>query len=125
MTLEEAIKHAEEVAQEKRYEYQECLAVHDMEDAMDCGKCGEEHEQIAEWLKELSRARTLLKATHELLESAQPERKKGNMWLIHKWGDDAKCSNCGKHFDNVYDMETHDRFCRFCGAKMIGIKGIK
>jgi len=58
------------------------------------------------------------------LPHVKPEQKTA-MWLIHKWGDDAKCSNCGKHFDNVYDMETHDRFCRFCGAKMIGIKGIK
>ena len=44
MTIEEAIKHAEEVAQEKRYDYQECLAVHDIEEAIDCRKCGEEHE---------------------------------------------------------------------------------
>lgn len=58
------------------------------------------------------------------LPHVKPEQKTA-MWLIHKWGDDAKCSNCGKHFDNVYDMETHDRFCRFCGAKMIRIKGIK
>ena len=58
------------------------------------------------------------------LPHVKPEQKTA-MWLIHKWGDDAKCSNCGKHFDNVYDMDTHDRFCRFCGAKMIRIKGIK
>ena len=57
MTLEEAIKHAEEVAQEKGYEYQECLAVHDMEEAMDCRKCGEEHEQLAAWLRELQERR--------------------------------------------------------------------
>ena len=57
MTLEEAIKHAEEVAQEKGYEYQECLAVHDMEEAMNCGKCGEEHRQLAAWLRELQERR--------------------------------------------------------------------
>ena len=57
MTIEQAIKHAEEVAQEKRYEYQECLAVHDMEEAMDCRKCGEEHEQLAAWLRELQERR--------------------------------------------------------------------
>jgi len=53
MTLDEAIKHAEEVAKEKGYEVQDCLEVHDMESAMECEKCGEEHEQLAEWLKEL------------------------------------------------------------------------
>ena len=57
MTIEQAIEHAEEVAQEKRYEYQECLAVHDKEEAMDCRKCGEEHEQLAAWLKELKERR--------------------------------------------------------------------
>ena len=40
MTLDEAIKHAEEVAEEKR-----------------CEKCGEEHRQLAEWLKELKQLR--------------------------------------------------------------------
>ena len=43
MTLDEAIKHAEEVAkqnEEKR-----------------CCKCAEEHRQLAEWLKELKQLR--------------------------------------------------------------------
>ena len=35
MTLEEAIAHAEEVA------------------ASGCGKCAEDHRQLAEWLREL------------------------------------------------------------------------
>jgi len=35
MTLDEAIKHCEEIAYSK------------------CDKCGEEHKQLAEWLKEL------------------------------------------------------------------------
>lgn len=55
MTLDEAIKHCEEVAKEKGYEVQDCLEVHDMESAMECGKCGEEHEQLAEWLKDYKR----------------------------------------------------------------------
>ena len=57
MTLDEAIKLCEEVAKEKSYDYQECIAVHDMEDAMACGKCSEEHKQLAEWLKELKQLR--------------------------------------------------------------------
>lgn len=57
ITLDEAIKHCKEVAQEKRYDYQECVAVHDMEDAMSCRECGEDHEQLAEWLKELKQLR--------------------------------------------------------------------
>lgn len=53
MTLEEAIKHEEEVVQEIHYEYQECVAVHNMEGAKNCRKYAEEHKQLAEWLKEL------------------------------------------------------------------------
>ena len=40
MTLEEAIKHAEEVA------------------ATSCDECREEHEQLATWLKELEKLKT-------------------------------------------------------------------
>ena len=55
MTLDEAIKHEEEVVQEYQYEYQECITVHDMEKAMNCVKYGEEHRQLAEWLKDYRR----------------------------------------------------------------------
>ena len=57
------------------------------------------------------------------LPPAKPEQKTG-MWLIRKWGDDAKCSNCGRTSKDVYDMENYDAFCRCCGAKMEGIKVI-
>ena len=68
--------------------------------------------------------RSAVKYTLSMLPPAQPERKTAT-WLIRKWGDDARCSNCGHTFKDVYDMDNHDRFCRFCGAKMIGVKGVK
>ena len=46
-------------------------------------------------------------------------------WLIRKWGDDAKCSNCGRTSEGVYDMDNYDGFCRHCGAKMEGLRVIK
>ena len=65
MILDEAIKHAEEVAEENSKSYEEWLACRgnvgwsksDIE-AVDksieqCKKCDEEHRQLAEWLKEL------------------------------------------------------------------------
>ena len=55
MLLDEAIKHCEEVVDEKLYEVQDCLEVHDMENARDCDKCAEYHKQLAGWLKELKR----------------------------------------------------------------------
>ena len=50
MTLDEAIKHAEEVSEsnfDKAVRY---------EDAK-CGECAKEHYQLAEWLKELKQIR--------------------------------------------------------------------
>lgn len=55
MTLEEAIEHAEEKAQEN---YNMASAYHTdenvyMEEEAKCRLCAEEHEQLAGWLKEL------------------------------------------------------------------------
>lgn len=50
MTLDDAITHAEEVAQDK-----ENLAntLWDSREKRYCNECAEEHRQLAEWLKEL------------------------------------------------------------------------
>lgn len=97
MTLDEAIKHCEEVAQEKRYEYQECLAVHDTESAMNCKKCGEEHEQLAKWLKELK---------------ALKEKSLGEWIDVNKDGSLWKCSICGEQ------SCCRGKYCPDCGLKM-------
>ena len=57
MTLDEAIKRAEEVAEMKKTlseesELQGCSMY-----AIRCGKSAEEHRQLAEWLKELKQLR--------------------------------------------------------------------
>ena len=91
MTLDEAIKHAEEVTEEKLYEYQECVAVHDMEDAMDCRKCGEEHRQLAEWLKELKK----LREQEPILDKIRAEIQKLR---------DCSCSCSDGIIDDVEDI---------------------
>ena len=55
MTLEEAIKHAEEVIVEMSYEFQESVALQDHKNAKLCRECAEEHRQLAEWLKDYKR----------------------------------------------------------------------
>ena len=47
MTIDEAIAHAREVASRK------------FDDRVHCLKCAEEHEQLAEWLKELKAYREI------------------------------------------------------------------
>ena len=53
LTLDEAIKHCEEKAEEQRERIitvlNDVCEVYDP----DCEKCAEEYEQLAEWLKEL------------------------------------------------------------------------
>jgi hypothetical protein len=78
MTLEEAIKHCEDVAEENEKEFrlcpyssQDCSGTQDCrwlenEESKGCLKCADEHRQLAEWLKEL-------KAVHDEIDDADDE----------------------------------------------------
>lgn len=66
MTLEEAIKHCEEVAKENR-ELADKIGVSKYDD-VDCVKCAKAHEQLAEWLKELKRQREAWKKVKTEIE---------------------------------------------------------
>lgn len=75
MTIDEAIKHAEEIADTCEYE----ASKYDMSDSYEShvacqeGKCAEEHRQLAEWLKELKRLKeqepTIDKIRAEILDT--------------------------------------------------------
>ena len=82
-------------------------------------------EITQEQLEEYCKKRCLTVITDDLFYKLTSGSKNTATWLIRKWGDDAKCSNCGRTFKDVYDMDNHDRFCRFCGNKMEGIETIK
>lgn len=53
MTLDEAIKHAEEVADAKLQDAELSEIQGCYRNAKKCVQCAEEHRQLAEWLKEL------------------------------------------------------------------------
>lgn len=57
----------------------------------------------------------------EVIAGELPEQKTGH-WLIRKFGDCAKCSECGMSFADIYDMDNADRYCRHCGSKMYGLR---
>jgi DNA repair ATPase RecN len=59
--LEHAIKHCNEVVEEKLYEIQDCLEVHDMESVVECEKCAEDHNQVANWLRQLQAIQRIVK----------------------------------------------------------------
>ena len=67
MTIDDAIKHAEEVAKVNECECVEYSEVSPLY-VSNCKKCAEDHRQLAEWLKELKYAKVLLKATYDLLK---------------------------------------------------------
>ena len=61
MTLDEAIKHARDKAEESReYIVDDCnLEPFEAHCNSQCIKCAEEHEQLAEWLEELKELREI------------------------------------------------------------------
>ena len=68
MTLDEAIKHCEEVAEELEEEaVKGCCD--DTEIVNNCYECASEHRQLAEWLRELKAYRGILANADRLIES--------------------------------------------------------
>lgn len=59
MTLEEAIKHCEDVAENKEQAVYDLLAFgySTKEERNECIECANEHRQLAEWLTELKERR--------------------------------------------------------------------
>ena len=54
MTLEEAIKHCEEKADELNKEVLNQANLCNAKEMAECQKCARNHEQLAEWLNELA-----------------------------------------------------------------------
>lgn len=99
MTLDEAIKHEEEIVKEEQYAYQECVATHNTEGAMNCRKYAEEHIQLAEWLKELKTHREI----HDVL-----------LQMIVDFDLDICC-------DDLMDNEEEQKICEEnCTSKTKG-----
>ena len=103
MTLDEAIKHCEEKAKElrKQYELYDHWDEEEEERANGCLACAEEHEQLAEWLRDYKRLLT--------------ERPIGEWVKNHKsFWDLGNCSECGYLFVGIRDAN----YCPNCGADM-------
>ena len=65
MTIEEAIKHCEEVAENQEWMLE--TYDDDSEGARLCKECAEEHRQLAEWLRELEWRRNAMIEIHEAM----------------------------------------------------------
>ena len=98
MTLDEAIKHCEEKATEQRE-----MAIKDFYDnkttlgeMVNCRECAREHEQLAEWLKELKDYRD----GKRTCENCKYERKSET---------DYPCSICRCNHPNKFEWRGEDK----------------
>ena len=100
MTLDEAIKHCEEVVEEAKRT--PCIKGGLVE------KCGKEHEELAEWLREL--------------KSLREQRPQGE-WFYNDYGNGCGNWHCSICDHMPYYAAKYMRFlnyCPNCGADMRG-----
>jgi aspartate carbamoyltransferase regulatory subunit len=96
MTIEEAIKHCEEVADTCEYE----ASKYDMTDAYErsvaCkeGECASEHRQLAEWLRELKDYK---------------DARVGCEYCKHNFREqhERPCSLCQRNFMDMFEREVN------------------
>ncbi len=109
MTIDEAITHAREVAEKTKKQ--------------GCELCAQEHEQLAKWLEELKRYRTI--GTPEECRAAMEQKAKKVIEKykakapedIEAYGEDAVfgyCPVCGNLQNNVWNT----KYCGDCGQKL-------
>ena len=94
MTIEEAIASYEKSAERYHKALLYCKAHGDefyQEEAESNKTCYEHDRQLAAWLRELQRARVLLKATHDLLEAADDSPYVEDVLAILVHYDDMDC----------------------------------
>lgn len=108
MTLDEAIIHAEEVAEQKEQEAKEAHVL----SGMDCLECASEHRQLAEWLKELKAKRKLLS---ELLDG-EPQKYKPIILQEH----DAE----PRTMRAIMDMETEEIYVYGYSKRTVDMVGM-
>lgn len=91
MTLEEAIKHFEEVAEELEKKACGLYESQDYEKSKECIWCASEHRQLAEWLRELQRYRFEISECKAILDNPTPDvtenDKKRAMFVLQTFPD--------------------------------------
>lgn len=85
-SIEQAIEYAEKVANI----YEDMTEDYTL-DSQRLHKCANEQRQLAEWLRELQRARVLLKATLDLLKAAERNPYVEDVLSMLIYYDDADC----------------------------------
>lgn len=116
MTIDEAIKHSEDVAE--RYEKMEDS--HDEKLKEECLQCAADHRQLAEWLRELKERRAAdvqpIKCGHWYHNTSKYVSELDAYFI------QACCSCCGRYSDRIdrYSQIMSNETCSHCGADMRG-----
>ena len=92
MTLDEAILHEEEVAEEEEQKYKDWKGDYSHLKKIDsCLECASEHRQLAEWLRELQRYRFEISECKAILDNPTPDvtenDKKRAMYVLQTFPD--------------------------------------
>lgn len=116
MAIEEAIKHARKVAEDKRadadFKYR-----HGRLNSDDYISCAEKHEQLAKWLEELKQYRAIgtveeLQALKEKSVAMKPDYEGDGYYHGQLVIDTWICPNCRKSYE--VDYEDY-KYCPNCG----------
>ena len=101
MTLDEAIKHCEEVAEEKDKSVELYRAVKATEGLITkCENCAKEHRQLAEWLKEL-------KAYRQAIENIKSEIREAFEDYDYEENDVSEYQSIGNINDIIAIIDKH------------------
>lgn len=90
MTIEEAIKHCEEVAEKYCEKVEEGLTADDF-----CDSCASEHRQLAEWLRELKDYK---------------DARVGCEYCKHNYREqhERPCSLCQRNFVDMFERSEEE-----------------
>lgn len=115
LTLEEAIKHAKEVAKTNRaeatYNFPNLKEYYD-----NCLECANQHNQLAEWLEELQKYKQIgtLEEVREAMERQRAKRPKNVKTEGYRYTDTYRCQTCGGNFSGTGIAD----YCYHCGQKL-------
>lgn len=124
MTLDEAIRHTEEVAEAEERR----AKLHQRPDKgvkgsgkryLSCIKCAAEHRQLAEWLRELKAYREKENCNKPYWAEMEVLTDVYDIMGDKTWTSKMRCSNCNFITYAIEGKFSQYNYCPNCGAKMI------
>lgn len=93
MTIDEAVAHTKEIAERNRKQYKNCPTDRRDIEHQTCEECAEEHEQLAKWLEDYKRLRSISERPYENCHNITCRRKcenEGYIKAINEFANELK-----------------------------------